>query len=446
MADTGFSHSSDELREIATDVLRLAREKGATACETDVSEGYGHTTSVRCDEVDTIEYNRDKGLGITVYLGQQRGHASTSDFSPKALASTVDAALSIARFTSPDPAAGLPEIELLATEFPDLDLYHPWALSVEDAIATARTCEQAATGVSDQITNSEGASVSTQQAHFISANSLGFMGGFASSRHGISCAVIAGRGDAMQSEYWHDSRRDVADMMSPAAIGRLAGERALHRLGARQVATCNVPVLFEAPVAVTLLGNFVHAASGGALYRQTSFLTDSLGSAVFSPRISIRERPHLRKAFGASAFDAEGVATHERDVVRDGVLHGYFLSSYSARKLGMRTTGNAGGSHNLTVVAETQPFDQLVRDMGRGLIVTALLGQGVNYVNGDYSRGAAGYWVENGEIQHAVEEVTIAGNLRDMFLGIQGVGDDALARSAKQCGSLLLERMTVAGS
>jgi PmbA protein len=446
MSDKGFSFSPERLRAIAADVLDYARERGATACETDVSEGFGQSASVRKGEVDTIEYNRDKGVGVTIYLGQQRGHASTSDFSTEALRSTVDAALSIARFTAADPCAGLADEALLARDYPDLDLHHPWRASVEEAIELARACEAAAFAVSPKITNSEGASVSSQESHFVSANSAGFMGGYASSRHGVSCSVIAGHGDAMQREYWYDSRRDVTELMAADAVGQRAGERALARLGARRIKTCEVPVLFEAPVAVTLIGNFVHAVSGGALYRKSSFLLDSLGQPVFSPLVTIQERPHQKKAFGSSPFDSEGVATHDRDVVVDGVLQGYFLSSYSARKLGMQTTGNAGGSHNLIVRGGELDFDALVRKMDRGLIVTELLGQGVNYVTGDYSRGAAGFWVEKGRIKHAVEEVTIAGNLRDMFRGIIAIGNDALPRGAKHCGSVLIDRMTVAGS
>lgn len=338
MSDPGFSFSQEHLREIASTVLEHARHNGATACETDVSEGFGQTTTVRKGEVETIEYNRDKGVGVTVYVGQQRGHASTSDFSLEAIKRTVEAALSIARFTASDPCAGLPEEALLARESMDLDLHHPWRLPVAAAIEHARACEQAAFDVSSEITNSEGASISTQESHFVSANSLGFIGGYASSRHGVSCSVIAGEGDRMQREYWYDSRRDAADLGDFAAVGRLAGERAIARLGARKIETCEVPVLFEAPVAVTLLGNFVHAVSGGALYRKSSFLLDSLGQQVFSPTVTIRERPHLHKAFGVGPFDSEGVATHARDVVLDGVLQGYFLSSYSARKLGLQTT------------------------------------------------------------------------------------------------------------
>jgi PmbA protein len=445
MSTPGFSFTQAQLREIATDILKYARKRGATDCATDVSEGFGQSIAVRRGEVDTIEYNRDKGIGVTVYLGQQRGYASTSDFSKKALKATVDAALSIARFTAPDPCAGLADAALMAHDCPDLDLFHPWNIEVDEAIALARRCEQAAFAVSPKITNSEGAQTSIQQSQFASANSRGFLGGYATSRHGLLCSVIAGEGDAMQREYWYDSRRDAAELMSPEDVGRLAGERALARLGAKKIRTCEVPVIFEAPLAVTLLGNFVQAASGGALYRKSSFLLDSLGQPVFSPVVSIAERPHLPKAFGSSYFDSDGVATQDREVVVDGVLQGYFLSAYSARKLGMETTGNAGGSHNLRVKAGDEDLAGLVRRMERGLLVTELLGHGVNYVTGDYSRGAAGFWVDKGRIKHAVEEVTIAGNLAEMFRHIVAVGNDALPRGAKHCGSVLIERMKVAG-
>jgi len=445
MSASGFSFSQPHLREIAADILKYAKKRGASACETDVSEGFGQSVAVRKGEVDTIEYNRDKGIGITVYLGQQRGHASTSDFSKAALKATVDAALSIARFTAPDPCAGLADKALMAKGCPDLDLFHPWDITVDGALDLARECEAAAFGVSPKISNSEGANVSIQQSHFVSANSLGFMGGYASSRQGLSCSVIAGEGEHMQREFWYDSRRDAADLMSAADVGRIAGERALARLGARKIRTCKVPVIFEAPLAVALIGNFVQAVSGGSLYRKSSFLLDSLGQQVFSPIVSIAERPHLKKAFGSGYFDGEGVATHDRDVVIDGVLQGYFLSSYSARKLGMQTTGNAGGSHNLRVSAGEDGLEAMIRNMDKGLLVTELLGHGVNYVTGDYSRGAAGFWVEKGKIKHAVEEVTIAGNLRDMFRNIVAIGNDALPRGAKHCGSILIEQMKVAG-
>ncbi|MDR2689802.1 MAG: metalloprotease PmbA [Azoarcus sp.] len=442
-----FSFTSAQLVDIVADILKYAKKGGASACMADASEGIGQSVAVRKGAVDTIEYNRDKGIGVTVYLGQRCGHASTSDFSRPALKSAVDAALSIARFTAPDPCAGLADRALMAPlDCPDLDLFHPWDLSVEDAIALARQCEDAAFAVSPLIRNSEGANVSAHQSHFILANSQGFIGGRASSRHSLSCAVIAGEGESMQREYWHDSRRAPEDLASAYDVGRIAGERALARLGAKKIRTREVPVIFEAPLAVGLLGNFVQAASGGALYRRSSFLLDSLGQQVFSPLISISERPHLNKAFGSSWFDGDGVATRDREVVVDGVLQAYFLSAYSARKLGLHTTANAGGSHNLFVQPGDDDLAGLIRKMHRGLLVTELLGQGVNYVTGDYSRGAAGFWIEKGKIKHAVEEITIAGNLRDMFRDIVAVGNDALPRGAKHCGSILIEKMKVAGS
>ena len=447
--ESRFSHRLETLQELAQDIVAQARKAGASDCEVDVSEGFGQSVSVRCGEVETIEYNRDKGIGVTVYLGKQKGHASTSDFSPSAWRETVDAALSIARFTAADPCAGLPDAALLASReqgFGDLDLYHPWLLSVEGAIDVARRCEQAAFAVSEQISNSEGASVSLQEGQFVSANSLGFIGGYPHSRHYISCSVIAGKDEAMQRDDWYSTSRDARQLAAPEAIGDYCARRALSRQGARKIKTCKVPVLFEAPLAASLIGSFVHAVSGGSLYRKTSFLVDSLGQRVFSKKMQISERPHLRGAMASSLFDNDGVATREREVVVDGVLQGYFLSAYSARKLGLQTTGNAGGSHNLIVHPGKRDLKGLLKKMDRGLFVTELLGHGVNYVNGDYSRGAAGYWVENGEIVHAVEEITIAGNLRDMFRDVAAVGNDVLVRGSKQVGSILIEEMKVAGN
>jgi len=445
-ASQDFSHSQQALRALAADVLAHAATHGATACEVDVSEGFGQSVGVRLQDVETIEYNRDKGIGVSVYIGQRRGAASSSDFSPAAVRATVDKALSIARFTAEDDCAGLPEKELLATRSMELDLFHPWTISVEAAIDIARRCEQAALDVSPMVKNSEGASVSSQQSHFVSANSLGFVGGFSTSRHYVSCSVIAGEGDDMQRDDWHTSRRNAADFPDPAAVGDYAARRALARLHSRKLSTRKCPVLFEAPLAMGLIGNFVHAVSGGALYRKTSFLLDSLGKPLFPDFVQISERPHIRGGSSSSPFDNDGVATHDREVVTDGVLQGYFLSTYSARKLGMKTTGNAGGSHNLIVKPGRHDLKGLLREMGTGLLVTELLGQGVNYVTGDYSRGAAGYWVEKGEIAYPVEEITIAGNLRDMFRGIVGIGNDHLVGSAKQVGSILIDRLTIAGS
>ncbi len=431
VSESRFSHPLETLQQLAQDVLAHAKNLGASDCEVDVSEGFGQSVTVRCDEVETIEYNRDKGIGITVYLGKQKGHASTSDFSASALRETVEAALNIARFTAPDPCAGLPDVELLATReqaFADLDLYHPWTLSVDESVDLARRCEQAAFAVSPEVTNSEGATVSIQEGHFISANSLGFMGGYPTSRHYLACSVIAGKDETMQRDDWYSTARDARNIATPEEIGGYAARRALARLGARKIKTCKVPVLFEAPLASSLIGNFVHSVSGGSLYRKATFLVDSLGKPVFSKNVQISEK------------------TLEREVVVDGVLNGYFLSAYSARKLGMQSTGNAGGCHNLIVKPGRHNFDGLLKKMGRGLVVTELLGQGVNYVNGDYSRGAAGFWVEDGKIVHAVEEITIAGNLRDMFRHVAAVGNDVLVRGSKQVGSLLIEQMKVAGN
>ncbi|SBT06880.1 peptidase required for the maturation and secretion of the antibiotic peptide MccB17 [Candidatus Accumulibacter aalborgensis] len=447
-SESRFSHRFEALQQLARDVLAYAEKQGATACEVDVSDGFGQSVTVRCGEVETIEYNRDKAIAVTIYLDRRKGQASTSDFSPTALRETVDAAVNIARFTAADPCAGLPEAGLLAIDsggLPDLDLYHPWLLSVEGAVDLARRCEQAAFAVSSQISNSEGATVSIQEGQFVSANSLGFMGGYPTSRHYLSCSVIAGQSENMQRDEWYSIARAQEAIASPESIGECAAQRALARLGARKVKTCRVPVLFEAPLAPSLIGNFVHAVSGGSLYRKTSFLVDSLGKRVFSKKVRISERPHLPRSLASTYFDSDGVATHDREVVSDGRLQGYFLSAYTARKLGMQTTGNAGGCHNLIVHPGKRDFPGLLKKMGRGLLVTELLGHGVNYVTGDYSRGAAGYWIEGGEIAHPVEEITIAGNLRDMFRNVAAVGNDVLVRGSKQVGSLLIEEMKVAG-
>lgn len=441
-----FSYPYSTLQQIARDILSYAKEGGATACETEVSDGFGQNVTVRRGEVETIEYNRDKGLAVTVYIGQKRGNASTSDFSPQAVRDTVSAALSIARYTAEDDCAGLADMDLLASEFPDLELYFPWDLPVEQAIQIAQTCEAAAFAVDKRITNSEGGSVSLSESQFVYANSLGFMGGYPTSRHSISCAVIAGRDDSMQRDYWYSVARNAADLDQADSVGKKAGARSVARLGAKKIATCEVPVLFEAPIASSLIGHFVGAISGGSLYRKSSFLMDSVGKQVFAPDIQIQEKPHLKKGLASGAFDNEGVTTVDRKVVENGVVQGYFLGSYSARKLGLKTTGNAGGNHNLIIDnGAPMSFSELLKKMGKGLLVTELLGQGVNSVTGDYSRGAAGYWVEGGEIQHAVEEITIAGNLKDMLPGICAMGSDTLVQGSKQCGSLLVDRMTVAG-
>ncbi len=445
----GFGCTPEELRDVARIVLERAKRAGASGSDCDVSEAYGLTVTVRKGKTDTIEHNRDRSVGVSVYFGERpkvrRGHASTSDLSRAALEQTVDAAAAIARHTAEDDCAGLPEPELLAREIPDLDLFHPWPLSAEEAVEIARRCEAAAFAASKKIRNSEGASVSAQQSQFVFANSLGFMGGFAGSRHWLSCAVIAEEKGLMQRDDWYSAARAPARLADPQKLGRYAGERAAARLGARKIATCQAPVLFEAPAAIGLIGHFISAVNGGNLYRKTSFLVDSLGKQVLSAKVRIDERPLEPQGMASTPFDEEGVATQARTIVKDGVVEGYFLGSYAARKLGMRSTGSAGGHHNLVVRPGKHDFRGMLREMGRGLLVTELLGQGINLVTGDYSRGAAGYWVEGGEIRFPVEEITIAGNLRDMFRGIAAVGNDILVRSGRSCGSILLENMTIAG-
>ena len=445
MPSSRFSYAPDQLRAIAASVLEYAKSRGATAAETEVSEGFGQTVTVRRGEVETIEYNRDKGIGVSIYLGQRRGHASSSDFSPQAIRDTVDAALSIAGFTAPDDCAGLADPDLLAREIPDLDLWHPWDVPVERAIELAKAAEDAGFAVSSTISNSEGATVSTQESQFYYGNSLDFLAGYTNSRHGLWCSLIAGQGDTMQRDDWYETARDPLDLAPAAAVGRRAGERAARRVGARKLATTQAPVVFEAPIASSLMGHFVSAVSGGSLYRKSSFLLDSVGQPIFAPLVQIRELPHVPKGLASSPFDEEGVATRSRDVVKDGVLQGYFLGSYSARKLGLKSTGNAGGSHNLIMDDTGDDFASVLRKLGKGLLVTELMGQGVNPVTGDYSRGAAGFWVENGEIAYPVEEITIAGNLKDMFRAIAAVGNDVVRRGSRQCGSILIERMTIAG-
>ena len=446
MASNPFSYTDETLKQLVTDALAHAKTRGATAADAEVSEGFGQTVTVRQREVETIEYNRDKGIGVTVYIGKQRGHASSSDLSPQALRDTVEAALAIARYTATDDCAGLADPERLAREFPDLDLIHPWDMPVERAIEMAQACEAAGFAVAKKVSNSEGATVSTQQSHFIYGNTNGFLAGYPSSRHSIWCALIAGKGDGMQRDDWYETVRDPADLPAPEFIGRKAGERAIARLKARKVPTEQVPVLYESGVAASLMGHFVSAVSGGSLYRKSSFLLDSLGKPVFSPIVQMTDLPLIPKGLASGAFDEEGVATQARDIVKDGVVQGYFLASYSARKLGMQTTGNAGGNHNLRMKDTGEDFAALLKKMGRGLLVTELMGQGVNPVTGDYSRGAAGFWVENGAIAYPVQEITIAGNLKTMFKNIVAIGNDVSRRSSRQCGSVLVEGMTLAGT
>jgi PmbA protein len=450
MNDSVFTHTQDQLKQLARDVLAIAKETGASDAAVEISEGSGLAVTVRKGQIETIEQNKDKGIGVTVYCGQRRGHANTSDFSSASLRATVEAAYNIARFTAEDPAAGLPDADLLEMNPRDLRLCYPWDVDAEEAVRIAQRCEAAAFGVDKRITNSEGASVYVQQSHFVAANSLGFCAGYPFSRHTLSVAPIAGKGNKMQRDDWYSSARDPDKLGDPEKIGRYAAERALARLNARKLDTRTCPVLFEAPLAAGLVGAFVQATSGGALYRKSSFLLDSLGKSIFPSHINIVEDPHIVGAVGSSPFDEEGVRTQTRKVVSDGVLQGYFLSSYTARKLGMQTTGNAGGSHNLKLTSTlTQPGDDfagMLKKMGTGLLVTELMGQGVNYVTGDYSRGASGYWVENGVIQYPVEEITIAGSMVEMFKQIVAIGADSLVRGTKETGSILIEQMTIAGN
>ena len=438
--------SRDTMAEAARSALALARTKGATDAEVEVSAAVGQSVTVRRGEVETVEYNRDKGLSITVYFGKRRGNANTSDLSPEAIERSVEAACAIARHTAEDDAAGLPDGErLFRGALPDLDLFHPWGLTVDEAIELARRTEAAALAVDRRITNSEGATVSSSDMDFVLANSRGFESGFANSKSSIGCGVVAEDKDGMQRDYWYTTHRDPSQLEGAESVGRMAGSRAVRRLGARRVPTGQAPVLFEANLAGSLLSHFVSAASGSSLYRHSSFLIGRLGTQVFAPHIEIVEDPHRKGELASAYFDAEGVATRARTLVEHGVLGGWFLSSYSARKLGLETTGNAGGNHNLLVKPGERDFDGLLQLMDRGLLVTDLMGQGVNPVTGDYSRGASGFWVEGGEIRFPVEEVTIAGSLPEMYRGIVAVGSDVLVRGSKHCGSILVDRMTVAG-
>ena len=452
-AHSGFSYSRAFFEKLVDTALDHAKKIGATDAGAEASEGCGLSVSVRKGELENVERNRDKSLGVTVYVGQRRGNASTSDFSKAAIKQTVQAAYDIARFTAEDPMAGLPDeqdVQVPKDQRTDLDLFHPWLINSEQAAQLAMACEAAALQTDKRITNSEGAAVSAQQSHFFSAHTRGFRGGYASSRQSLSVSPIAGKGDDMQRDAWYSSQRSADDLAAPEAIGRYAAERALSRLHARKIATLECPVLFESPLAAGLLGSFVQAVSGGALYRKSSFLMNSLGKQVFPKHIDILEDPFVKRGKGSSPFDDEGVKVQPRAVVKGGRVQGYFLSSYSARKLGMKTTGNAGGSHNLILSSsQTRPGDDLdamLQKLGTGLFVTELMGSGVNYVTGDYSRGASGFWVEKGRIAFPVEEITIAGNMKAMLKGIEAVGADRYNYGAKTVGSILVNRMKVAGS
>ena len=433
----------DTVREVLAEASRL----GASAAEAGISSSTGLSVTARMGDVETIEHTQDRGLAVSVYFGQRKGSASTTDLAPAAIRDTVAAACGIARHTSEDDCAGLADPARMACMIPDLGLDHPWSLSPEEAIDVALEVENAARALDPRITNSDGANVARHRGTQVYGNSHGFLGGYPSTRHEISCAVIAEQDDAMQRDYWYSVSRRPDALEAPASIGRRAAERTVRRLGSRQISTRVAPVLFSADLATGLFRHFVAAVSGGNLYRRSSFLLDSVGQRIFPDFVRIHEQPHLPGALGSAAFDSEGVATRDRDLVAAGVLEGYVLSSYSARKLGLETTGNAGGVHNLTVDAgpDALGFDDLLAEMGEGLLVTELMGMGVNITTGDYSRGAAGFWVANGEIAHPVEEITIAGNLRDMFSGLRQVGSDTELRGNVRCGSVLIDEMTIAG-
>jgi PmbA protein len=435
-----------QLEGMVQDIIRQAQAQGADEVEAGVSLDAGLSVTVRLGETETLEYNRDRVLGLTVYFDKRKGSASTADFSPDGIAATVTAACDIARYTSRDEYAGLADPERLATLIPDLDLYHPWDLDAGRAIELATSCEDAARAVDTRIDNSEGGTVSSYASLRVKGNSNDFLGAYKSSYHSISCAVVGRQGDEMQRDYWSDSARDPQDLPSPESIGRRAGERTVRRLGTQRLSTRQAPVIIAAETAGSLFRNFIQAISGSALYRKSSFLLDHLGKPVFPQYMHIHEEPLLPKGLGSAPYDAEGVATAPRDIVSDGILQGYVLNSYAARKLGMETTGNAGGVRNLTIDPGEKDLPALLQTMDTGLLVTEFIGFGINIVTGDYSRGAAGFWVENGEIRYPVDEITVAGNLRDMFMGMAEVGSDVDARGNIRTGSVLIENMTIAGA
>jgi PmbA protein len=435
-----------QLEDMVQHVIAQAQKAGADGVAAGVSIDAGLSVTVRLGETETLEFNRDRSLGLTVYFDHRKGSASTADFSPESLSATVQAACDIARYTSRDECAGLADAECMATVIPDLDLYHPWDLDAEQAIVLATECEDAARQVDTRIENSEGGTVSSYVGMRVKGNTHGFLAGYRSSYHSISCSVIGKQGDEMQRDYWSSSARDSADLATAAETGRIAGERTIRRLGTQRLSTRQAPVVFAAEIASSLFGHFISAVSGSSLYRKSTFLLDYLGKPVFPDHLHIHEQPLLLKGIGSGPYDSEGVATQARDFIRDGILQSYVLNSYSARKLGMQTTGNAGGVRNLTIDPGDRNLNEILRGMDTGLLVTELIGFGVNNITGDYSRGAAGYWVEGGKIQYPVDEITVAGNLKDMFMNIIEVGNDVDLRGNTRTGSVLIEEMTIAGS
>jgi PmbA protein len=433
------------LKQVVDDLLTEAKHQGADAAEAGVSAQTGLAVTVRLGETETIEHTSDNGLGVTVYFGQRKGSANTTDLRPEAIRESVAAACRIARYTSEDPAAGLADPDLLARDVPDLDLYHPWDIDAEPATRIARECEDAARAADARISNSEGATLHTQRSAFVYGNTHGFVDGYPTTRHSLSCAVIAQQGDDMQRDYWYDSGR-VADQLAPAAaIGQRAAERTLARLDGRKLGTRSCPVLFRADIAPSLLRSLFGAIRGHAVYRKSTFLLDRVGDSIFPSWVNITEDPLLQRGPASAPFDNEGVATQARSLISDGVLQGYLLDTYAARKLGLKSTGHAGGVRNARIASSGESFDDLLKQMGRGVLVTELMGQGTNLVTGDYSRGAAGFWVEGGEIQYPIEEITVAGNLADMFSGLVAVGSDDDIPSSIKTGSWLFENMTVGG-
>ncbi|NKB63356.1 MAG: metalloprotease PmbA [Gammaproteobacteria bacterium] len=439
------NQTENTLLDVTELALEIAKSFGATMAEMSIGKGQGMSVTVRNGDVETVERNRDKSLAISVYFGHRNGTATTTDFSRSAIESSVRSACNIAKYTEEDEYNGLADVELLATEFPDLDLYHPWELEMEEAIDMALRCESAAFSSDSRVSNTEGASISSHTGIDLYANSHGFRGLSRSSRHSVGCSLIGGEGNDMQRDYWYDSKRDAKDLLTVESVGKEAANRTLRRLGARKIKTGKYPVIYEPSIASSLLGHLVSAISGSSLYRKASFLLDQKGEQIFPDNVRIHEQPHILKASGSSAFDSEGIATSPRDIVNNGVLEDYVLSSYSARKLGLVSTANAGGTHNLTIDSTDGGLDELIRSMGRGLVVSELIGFGVNTVTGDYSRGAFGFWVENGEIQYPVQEFTIAGNLTDMFRGFAAIGSDVDLRGSTRTGSILIDNMTVAG-
>jgi len=434
------------LQQVVADLLDEAKKQGASSAEAGVHAQQGLDVNVRLGEIETIEHTNDHGLGVTVYFGQRKGSANTTDLSPEAIRETVAAACRIARYTSEDPAAGLAEAGLMASDIPDLDLNHPWQIDAQGAAEIALECESAARDFDARINNSEGAGVHTQNSLFVYGNTHGFVGGYPTTRHSMSCAVLAGEGEQMQRDFWYTTSRVPEKLQAAAEVGREAARRTVARLGSRKIKTTECPVIFRADIAPSLLRSLFGALRGASLYRKASFMLDQLGESIFPDWVIIDEDPHLPQGLSSAPFDNEGVATQHRKIVDTGVLQSYVLDSYSARKLGMQTTGNAGGLRNTRIDSTGESFEELLQRMGTGLLVTELMGQGSNPVTGDYSRGAAGFWVENGEIAYPVEEITVAGNLRQMYQDLLAVGADNDIPGSVDTGSWLIRKMTVAGN